>query len=146
MATKFEFSERPISANEISEFEKHYDVNLPEDYKRFLLRNNGGRPVPDFFTVWDDGDGVSVSWFCSVKYGDDRLDLTLDMLWLAEQVVPRTLLPVANDPGGDLICISLDEKEYGKVYMWFGSTDSEPVLLASSFTELITSLTEDPND
>ena len=32
---------------DIEAFENEYGVNLPENYKKFLLLNNGGKPVKE---------------------------------------------------------------------------------------------------
>lgn len=143
MAVEFVNTGSQISQGDISEFENKYEVSLPQEYKDFLLQTNGGRPEPDFFPFSDDG--FVVTWFYNLKNGKHLLELTLELLWIAEQIVPRTLIPIARDQGGDLVCISLNEEEYGKIYMWFGSTDSDPVFLAESFTEFIDALVEEPD-
>lgn len=44
MNISFEYSFEPTNIMEIEEFESKYNISLPEDYKRFLLENNGGKP------------------------------------------------------------------------------------------------------
>lgn len=47
MELNFEFSYKPLVSQDIEAFENEYGINLPENYKRFLLLNNGGKPVKE---------------------------------------------------------------------------------------------------
>ncbi len=132
----------PITESDISEFEATYKVQLPEDYKDFLVENNGGRPEKNFFPFQDDG--FIIAWFFNLKNGKDTLEWTLQLLWIAEQTIPRNLLPVARGQGADFYCICLDSNNYGKVFLWYGNIDEEPFEVASSFSELVDGLQDEP--
>ena len=61
--------------------------------------------------------------------------------------MPDELVSIGRGSGGDLICISAREKDYGKVYFWghdwdIGSNFVTHVLIANSFTDFINSLYE----
>ena len=43
MGISFEYSFEPTNITEIEEFESKDNISLPQDYKRFLLENNGGK-------------------------------------------------------------------------------------------------------
>lgn len=51
-----------------------------------------------------------------------RLPANLD----AGYFFPKNLLPIADDPGGNQICISLADKTFGQVYFW-AHDEGEPV-------------------
>lgn len=36
-----------VQISDINRFETHNNISLPNDYKDFLIRNNGGRPNPN---------------------------------------------------------------------------------------------------
>lgn len=110
---------RGLSEQDIVSLELKIGRLLPPEYKEFLFRNNGGRPVPmyfpiiglfnnpvgqvlDFFGIDDPVESCRVDWNFAV-YGDR---------------VPNGMLPIATDGGGNLICISLDTKNLGAVYFW----------------------------
>jgi hypothetical protein len=67
---KFYKEEFDTNISEIAEAESLYDRNFPEEYKQFLLRNNGGISYPSFptiathkgFALWD------IEMFHSVGY------------------------------------------------------------------------------
>ena len=42
---------RPLSAEDVQAIEAQIGVRLPDDYKAFLLRHNGGRPRPNAFPI-----------------------------------------------------------------------------------------------
>lgn len=72
------------------------------------------------------------------------------MYKLDEARVPDPMVPIAHDPGGNLVCISVTGEDAGKVYFCDhegeyangqrNRTESNVHLVADSFTEFITSL------
>jgi cell wall assembly regulator SMI1 len=110
----------PLTESELASVERELGVEFPRDYRRFLLEQNGGRPVDDwmldtplshslggvepcdFFSLGRSGE-YDMSWMLD-SYGVD---------WLA-----AGLLPVAEDGGGNVICLSLRGDDYGAVYFW----------------------------
>ncbi len=62
----------PTSSATITDFEVRRGFMLPAEYKRFLLRSNGGRPVPDVFDVpgWSQ-QASCVSDFFGLHDGPD---------------------------------------------------------------------------
>jgi len=41
----------PMTLQDIEALESRKQLSLPDTYKAFLLRSNGGRPMPDGFEV-----------------------------------------------------------------------------------------------
>jgi hypothetical protein len=46
------------SAEQVATFEDRHGVQLPNDYKDFLLTTNGGTPVPNTLTVVSRADAL----------------------------------------------------------------------------------------
>jgi hypothetical protein len=44
-----------VSADQVDEFARRCGVELPDDYRQFLLADNGGLPSPDAFVTPDGG-------------------------------------------------------------------------------------------
>jgi len=42
-----------INENDLIELENQININIPEQYRNFLLRNNGGKPKINRFTTQD---------------------------------------------------------------------------------------------
>lgn len=45
--------------------------------------------------------------------------------------MPTDLFPIADLPGGDLICIGKSNDKQNKIYIWFHEMDGENVFLVS---------------
>lgn len=142
-----------LSKTEIAEFEDSVDFVLPSSYREFLHHYNGGRPEPNMFPIQDfyaDTHGL-LDRFLSIAEGN-VLDLTRHILVFHERIPPE-LLPIARDPGGNLICLAVKGSNYGKIYYWDHETEvddgEQPTydnvyFIANSFDDLLNSLTPSP--
>jgi len=112
----FEYSGPPIGENDIDELEQKLGVTLPPDYRAFLLRTNGGRPVPED-AFGDEDTGSMMNMFYAVKH--ERISFTIAQEKRAfRSRIPEDLLPIGDDAGGSQICIGIGPDNYGKVYFW----------------------------
>ena len=149
MATRILDSQQPLSESDIAEVESRLGFRLPAQYRDFLLAHNGGRPEPRRFAISSEkpDDRSVVHWFFCVKEGN-----AYDLLTWARRTadrIPPELLPVAIDPFGNLICLSVSGVNVGKVYFWDHEKEAregEPpgydnvYLVADSFQEFLDSL------
>jgi cell wall assembly regulator SMI1 len=117
-------SGKQLNTSAIADFEKQFDIRLPQDYKEFLLQNNGGAPEEDWAFDFIDiatntKTGSDIQSFFVIydeeTYKDDDLRKSYRILRENEEV-PVGILPIGNDPGGNLICISVSDKNYGEVF------------------------------
>lgn len=114
MRINFEYSFKPIVREDIKSFENDYGVKLPEDYKKFLLHNNGGKPVNRRFKTADGTITTSVMLFFPLS---EETELNLRNSYKKYnlgKIIPPYLLPIGIDPGDSLICIEIGE--VAKVY------------------------------
>jgi hypothetical protein len=118
MLTKINESGKKISENEIVVIENCIKHKLPDDYRNFLLKHNGGRPEPFIFKVDKFNEGESsVHTFLGI----DREIESDNLLWSYKTLknrLPNTFLSVGYSDSDDQICLDLSEKNYGKVYLW----------------------------
>jgi cell wall assembly regulator SMI1 len=138
---------RLLSDDDIVSLERRIGCRLPEPYRRFLLRYNGGRPTPDADTIDIEhlpGSPTDVGDFFGI---DDPVG-SCNIEWNIEALKGRIadhLLPVACDSGGNRFCISLSPNDYGSVVYCdfdpgFGFHVSESVIyykVAPSFDSFI---------
>lgn len=140
------------SAADIAVFEQRHGLVLPDAYRQFLLRHNGGKARDAFFTVpgWQKSH---VSYFYGI--GLDGAYNLEDILQQVAYFFPRSLLPIGTDPGGNEICLGLSGKATGKVYFWCHEagelsdpalTDHHPglYLLAPDWDTFLACLEEEP--
>lgn len=116
MPVRFEDENPPTSPARVGDFERANGIRLPESYRRFLLRHNGGAPLPDRIEVpgWHGGfTGFNV--FFGID-GDDDLQGNLDAYG---DRLPPGFLPIGDDPGGSLFCLALSGgPREGQIYFW----------------------------
>ena len=107
---------KPTSEMELAQFEDKLNRRLPEDYRQFLLKHNGGEPHPSTF-------------FISQGQGEDDIRHFLGMSEMKEYSlvhyheiysgrIPQNLLPIAPDYFSNLVCLSIDGADRGSVYFW----------------------------
>ena len=110
----FEFTHDSVSQQEIKEFEQTYMLTLPDSYKEFLLRNNGGKTDRRRFTATNKQTRATVT--SSITF---FFPLTTDAEMNLEQmyrhynlmkVIPNHLCPIGIDAADSLICLAIKGK------------------------------------
>jgi len=109
----------PLSMTDIDELERSLGIALPNDYRAFLLKYNGGRPTPNGFPI----EGLKGNPMGSIQVffgiGSPIESCNLDWNYATHNGrVPTNLFPIACDDGGDLVCLSLYGKDAGAVVFW----------------------------
>jgi len=136
-----------LTERDITALERHVGAGLPLPYRQFLLEYNGGRVSPDCFDFNRNGeeDGSMVDWF--LRIGDEGWSNMYKYLEVYKDRVPDGFMPIAHDPGGNLILISLQGD--GRIYYWDHDEEVEEgqapgtrnvYLVANSFPEFLDSL------
>lgn len=131
--------EESVLDTELALLEKKYKLKLPEDYKAFILKYNGGIPEENEFVTIDE-DRLGVACFYSVKYGNANVERVLDIV-REEASLPDYFYPFARTQGGSDYVLALDEGQFGEVYLCHYD-GSEYLYCASSFEDFIDGLEE----
>lgn len=106
----------PIDLGEIQGFEKKIGKNLPTNYKAFLVKYGGGYPIPDCFQFSDGSNGSIVDRFLGLNNGKhSNLEKYFETY---KNRIPENFIPIAHDPGGNLILLSLCSDSKGKIFFW----------------------------
>ena len=151
----FAQTEMKIDQSDIDRIEKITGLKLPDEYKRHLLMYNGGQCEPNIFSFIEHGNKTEscIDWFLAIYKGEyDNLEEYIRIYKVDEKRLPEHMLPIAHDPGGNLICISCDSKDEGFVYFWnhelevdYNKSDdfdySNLYLIADSFQKFMNNLT-----
>lgn len=117
----FSNTESHINLKQIEELEDLVKLNFPEDYKKHLLNFNGGQCTPNIFKFTENGKITesNIDWFLAIYEGEyDNLRNYIEIYKIESKRLPMHILPIAHDPGGNLICISCGDKDFGSVYFW----------------------------
>jgi hypothetical protein len=126
---------------------------IPETYRQFLsLQKRVTMPSVTASVTCVDGEDTTVELF----FGVDP-DGTYDLIGNYESYegrVPPTLLPIAEDGFGNLICLGIAAADRGRVYFWDHEAELGPDAphrrnlheIAESFEGLIDSLQVDDEE
>lgn len=108
-----------LDIKKIEGFEAEIGYRLPEDYRQFLLENNGGRPHPPYyFNVpgWQHSQSL-VNDFKGIVSDNEGYGIS-QVLEIKGDVFPKGFIPIGRDPGGNHILMSLTESTRGEIYFW----------------------------
>lgn len=107
-AVTFRDSGPRLSKTDLDEFEKRAAIRLPEEYRRFLLKHNGGRPEPGHLSLRLAGENrpADIAYFLPLlaagQPAGDLGSLESAIAAARQQHVPEGLLPV-----GRLECLGM---------------------------------------
>lgn len=140
-----------INEEQLANFEKQINANLPEDYKRFLILNNGGQPDKTEFTVKKYGSSILQRFFgFNTPYKTDNFDYILNTF---KNRVPDDFLPIGRDMLGNLVLLGTRKKYDGKIYFWWHENEGEKKAwlknifsISKSFTDFFDNLKEEVED
>jgi hypothetical protein len=129
----------------IRALESQMKMTLPDDYKAFLLNNNGGEPEVKYaaFHVEDLEEDISLDVLFGI--GIEKLDI-LHWSNMFRGDLPPASLVIGSDPGGGTLLLINDGSDNG-VYYWDDSysfeesdDDCNTYFIADSFSDFVNSL------
>lgn len=143
-------SRKPATLQDISDFEKKIQSILPNDYKDFLIKFNGGRPLPASFKFFSDRtDASSVDQFLSL--GKEKNSNLEKYYYNYKNRIPSGFIPIAHDAGGNLVIMKL-KNEDNQIYFWDHELEADEgenpnmenvYLICKSFSDFINNLYEE---
>lgn len=128
----FKFDNTDVS-NEVSNFEQKYDLQLPDSYKKFLLKYNGGNTPKSTFKI--NGVSSDIRAFYGFKNATKEYNFSylVEMNYF-EELLENHYLPIATDSFGNQIVITISEKNNGEIY-FFDIEKSEYEYLTKTLEE-----------
>jgi hypothetical protein len=153
MTIEFEFAYPydSITESDLENFEKTHDIKLPNDYRRFLLKYNGGKnPTPEALKAKVYGSNtlteLGIELFYGIKSVPNYARLSPNAL-KRKGLGPDGFAMIASI-GKCPYLMSLRDKDYGRIYYWDSdfefclddTNDKSVYLVAESFTDLISKL------
>ena len=121
-----------INEEIIEQFEKDNNLILPESYKKFLLKYNGGDTYETSFK------SIEISNMFGLNTGDIYDLNTIIQYELPERLaIEHDLLNICDSILGDCICIRINNPNDDSVWLKYHDRPSKPKKLADSFKEFI---------
>jgi hypothetical protein len=108
-----------VSQEVIDQLAEDLKVTFPEEYTRFLLVSNGGRPRPKCFLI-KTPEGNRVGQVLDFFGVNDPVE-SCDLRWNREVFIDRmpfSIFPIGCEDGGNVICIGVDASNLGRIYYW----------------------------
>lgn len=136
---KIEEPDPPITAAEYEAFVGRTGMVPPEDYRAFILAQNGGLPVENVY-VRKDGEiehEFTVHQFYGIENGDLTVGDILENFRLLER--PPHLFPFACDEGGNHYCFNMQDNA-SVVLLYTDGSESDTLPVASSFKQFLDNL------
>jgi hypothetical protein len=128
-----------LSSALLATFESRIGATLPNDYRDYLLTHNGGKPNPCSFKVGRDSSRLHHVYGLHSGPAYCRLDRKYNML---RGRIPENTIPIADDPGGNKVCIVIHGTQKGQIYFWNHELESESTPTLDSLTSLSESFTQ----
>ena len=106
-----------LTIAKLKKFQTEFGVNLPNDYKSFLLAHNGGQPEPNAFPI----DGFNQDFDCINSFYGLSHDVSDDSnVFTAIKdfggIIPNTVIPIAYTESGDFLILDCDKG--GSIWYW----------------------------
>lgn len=117
----------PISDLDIKRLEKKCKLSLPQGYREFLLKFNGGHCDPDFFPIHGlKGNSIGhIQLFFGINHPIESCRPEWNYQTFLGRM-PNGFFPIACEDGGNIICISLFGDSEGKVFYWDHNGETYP--------------------
>ncbi len=116
MVTIFEPKFPGATESSIAVFERDYNLELPKDYRDFVLTHNGGSPSPPSACLPKGmKEPVLVDMLFGLDHQERDLDIRTWMRDLGSGLPPRCV--VIGNVGGLLFLLFIDERRAG-VFCW----------------------------
>lgn len=138
----------------LQEREVAWKVQLPEDYKKFIMRKNGFRPSKNSFSLKNRSFLIE-RFLCVLENSKDNplgvydIDVVMsqldERLFVHEDILGFELVSIAALFGGDFLCLNyIEDPENPSICIWYHeeSYELEPAIefVADSFTEFLAML------
>jgi cell wall assembly regulator SMI1 len=140
----FQYPHPPTTDEAIADYEKELGFRLPEDYRQFLLKYNGG-DAPNrrkFAYKLINGNPMvsSIETFFGLGLEENHIDIRRNQ---------RTTQRIQGQPSyffiigyalGSIVGIGITEDTFGKIYVWENTVSDDIIFVAKSFNEFLDTL------
>ncbi len=151
---KFSETSNPVTLHDIQSVEKEIGLVFPKEMIDHYLRFNGGFAERNRWE-YEEGEFHCVHGFIPIKHpsGSRKTIEEVYKKMISKNLLPKTFIPFARDPGGNFFCTD----ENGKVYyyvmdVWDDELSIEQnqktatELICNSFAEFIDGLVSQDDD
>ena len=121
-----------ISDEMVKSVESILEVNFPEDFLSIIKKYDGGYPSPDKITI--NGNTEIVNNL--VSFMEDDLSFILVIYEETEYLKNTKLIPIAQDPFGNLFCYDFKAGR-SEIVFWDHEKFNDKEFVCNNFTEFM---------
>lgn len=123
----------------IKEYEEKYNLTFPEQYRKFLLKYNGGRTPKTKFKINRVNSGIRA------LYGFNKADehYNFDKFRKLDDFITMNVIPIGGTVFGDYVVIGIGEDNYGKIMFKYHDSPSGPKELTEDFATFVSKCKSD---
>ena len=129
-------SKNKVIQNASKILEEDLKIKLPEDYSKFLDKYNGGTTYRTKVKFGRKKDDITSFYGLGETDGTHSFE-KLEHYGVIETLSEKKLFPIATNSGGDYYSISLDENNYGEIYLYYHDLLGKKTKVATDFIEFI---------
>ena len=116
-----------LAVSLIETIEQYLEFKFPREYREFIITYNGGEPEKKCFLFKDNVSDGSILR-CFLGFIPNKYENILVIMRQFKNRVPENMLPIADDPYGNLVLISIKMADRGKIYFWDHETEADESL------------------
>lgn len=121
----------------ITQLEKQYSIVLPEEYKRFLLKYNGGMTPKTKFRINKISSDVRAFYGLGNADKYYNFQKLIDNMNILEDYIEDSMLPIATTVSGDDITIGIGKEENGSIFFKYHDRGKKYIKLADTLCEFV---------
>lgn len=134
----WKYKKSDVTIDQLKEFEKAYNIILPQDFKQVVLLHNGARPNINIFDTVTSKERIVRGLLSFNK--EDKGNI-YEVLGWSNEGLPRNLIPIMDDPGGNYICYEFSDQGTKVVY-WISDYNNTE-FICNTFSEFLDLLYEE---
>jgi cell wall assembly regulator SMI1 len=133
-----------LSDLDVYKLEGDFGETLPDDFKAFLMANNGGTPRPDCIYIKGlSGSPTDVQEFFGIGTDIESSDIYWNLDLIRQSCPNKKLLPIAVDSGGNFFLLDYTSSNGLQIsYLEIDDGMGELYNVASSFSEFLSKITQ----
>ncbi|MBP3611330.1 MAG: SMI1/KNR4 family protein [Lachnospiraceae bacterium] len=134
---KWNCENKVVTSDVIKMIETELKIKFPKDFIKNIKQYDGGYPIPNKISI----EGQEEVLNNLVSFLEEDTSFILDIISNTENFRDSNLVPIAEDPFGNLFCYSFGENTC-KIVFWHHEKNAEIKYVCNNFEELIAMLHE----
>ena len=118
----------------IERFQSQNNIILPDEYKIFLLKYNGGMTPKTKFNINKVSSDIRYFYGLGNVDEDYNLQYLIDKKDEFQSYLEEKMLPIATNAFGDDIILSIGEKDRGSIYFRYHDRNKKYIRLTDSLS------------